>query len=167
MATVSIPQPTLRRHNLKDLLNRIRYAVPEGRPLPLDVWRPRHRVILILLWLHALAIVVIGVIAGYGPLHSLAEGSVVAAMAALAAWPQRGRRFRSLVASIGLVTASGFLVHLLGGYVEVHFHFFVMVVVIALYHDWVPFLGALAYVVVEHGVVGALEPTAVYNHPDA
>jgi PAS domain S-box-containing protein len=72
-----------------------------------------------------------------------------------------------VVASLGLVTSSGFLVHLVGGYIEVHFHFFVMVIVIALYQDWVPFLAALGYVVLEHGVVGILAPTAVYNHPDA
>ncbi len=167
MATLSIPRSALPRDELKDWLNRVRYFVLEGQLLPADLWRPRHRVILALLWLHALAIVIVGVLTDHGLLHSLAEGSVVAAMAWLAAWSGRGRRFRSLVASLGLVTASGFLVHLLGGYIEVHFHFFVMVVVIALYQDWVPLLGALAYVVVEHGVVGVLQPTAVYNHPDA
>jgi len=48
-----------------------------------------------------------------------------------------------------------------------HFHFFVMLGVIALYQDWLPFLLALAYVVVHHGALGALYPHAVYNHADA
>src|SRR5581483_7119734 len=44
---------------------------------------------------------------------------------------------------------------------------FVMVVVIALYQDWAPFLIAIGFVVVEHGIMGVLNPSAVYNHPDA
>jgi diguanylate cyclase (GGDEF)-like protein len=38
---------------------------------------------------------------------------------------------------------------------------------LALYQDWAPFLAALLYVVVHHGVTGALDPSSVYNHPDA
>src|SRR5262249_49454931 len=47
-----------------------------------------------------------------------------------------------------------------------HFHFFVALIIIALYQDWVPFLLAIGYVVLEHGVFGMFIPTAVYNHPD-
>lgn len=65
------------------------------------------------------------------------------------------------------MTASAILVHLSGGYIEMHFHFFVMVVVITLYQDWVPFLLAIAYVVVQHGIGGMVFPMAVYNHPSA
>src|SRR5262249_50863023 len=36
-----------------------------------------------------------------------------------------------------------------------------------LYQDWAPFLLAIGYVAIEHGVVGVLAPQAVYNHPDA
>src|SRR4029079_18624069 len=76
------------------------------------------------------------------------------------------RRFRASAASAGLISASGMLVHLSGGYIEMHFHFFVALIIIALYQDWAPFLLALGYVVLEHGVLGALVPTMVYNHPD-
>src|SRR5207247_2622864 len=62
---------------------------------------------------------------------------------------------------------SALLVHVSGGYVEFHFHFFVMVIVVSLYEDWVPFLLAVLWVVLEHGVVGVIVPEAVYNHPDA
>ncbi len=51
--------------------------------------------------------------------------------------------------------------------VEAHFHFFVMVGVITLYQDWLPFGLALAYVVVHHSVLGLLVPTSVFNHPAA
>jgi hypothetical protein len=48
----------------------------------------------------------------------------------------------------GLITASALLVHLSGGTVEMHFHFLVMVGLITLTQDWVPFGVALGYVVV-------------------
>ena len=51
--------------------------------------------------------------------------------------------------------------------IEAHFHFFVMIVVLALYEDWLPFLMAAAYVVVHHGLTGAIAPHEVFNHPDA
>ncbi|MDQ3703153.1 MAG: ATP-binding protein, partial [Chloroflexota bacterium] len=142
-------------------------TLPEGRALPEAAWRDRHRAVLVLLWLHALGLATFGVALGYGLAHSVAEGAVIAAAAVLAAQPRLGRRWRSAVASLGLITASAVLVHLSGGYVEAHFHFFVMIVVIGLYQDWVPFLIALGYVVLHHGVLGALVPDSVYNHPDA
>jgi len=66
-----------------------------------------------------------------------------------------------------LLSASAFLVHLSGGYIEMHFHFFVALALIALYQDWAPFLIAIGFVLVEHGVLGVIYPPAVYNHPSA
>jgi PAS domain S-box-containing protein len=153
--------------SLRDLAGRVRRALPEGRPLPEEVWRSRHRVILVLLWLHAAGIVAFGVLVGAGLPHSLAEGGTVLALAVAAGSRLGDRRLRAVVASFGLLTSSAFLVHLSGGYIEVHFHFFVMIVIITLYQDWRPFLLAIGYVVLEHGVMGVLNPSAVYNHPDA
>lgn len=65
------------------------------------------------------------------------------------------------------MTASAILVQFSGGYIEAHFHFFVMVAVIALYQDWVPFLLAAVYVALDHGIIGTLYPEWVYNHPAA
>ena len=55
---------------------------------------------------------------------------------------------------MGLLTASAVLVHLSDGVIEMHFHYFVMVGVITLYQDWRPFLVAIGYVVLQHGVAG-------------
>ena len=65
------------------------------------------------------------------------------------------------------MTSSALLVHVWDGVIEAHFHFFVMVVVLALYEDWLVFLVAAAYVVVHHAGFGVLHPDSVYNHPDA
>ncbi|MDQ4143958.1 MAG: response regulator [Actinomycetota bacterium] len=145
----------------------LRQFLPEGGTLPEATWRRRHRGIVILLALHAAGLPVVGIVRGYGVTHSLLEGSVVGIMAALASWLRLSPRARSAMASLGLLTCSGLLVHFSGGLIEMHFHFFVMVAVIALYQDWVPFLLAVGYVVAHHGAVGVLDPTAVYNHPAA
>jgi diguanylate cyclase (GGDEF)-like protein len=61
--------------------------------------------------------------------------------------------------------AASLLVHLTGGSIEAHFQFFVILAFLTLYQSWLPYLLALLYVVGEHGLVGALDPSAVYNNP--
>src|SRR5205807_9378461 len=77
------------------------------------------------------------------------------------------RRLSSATAALGLVVSSALIVHLSGGVIEAHFHFFVMVGILTLYQDWQPFLLAIGFVVVHHAVLGTLDPSAVYNHPEA
>ena len=147
-------------------LQRAWRLLPRGRSLPDDAWRQRHRGVVVLLWLHAVGIVVFALAVGETLSHSLQEGMLLA-LAAIVATYARGRRRQSLAASLGLITASAILVHLSGGYIEMHFHFFVITAVIALYQDWIPFLASIAYVAAHHSVIGVLMPTEVYNHPDA
>jgi PAS domain S-box-containing protein len=141
-------------------------VLPRGGGLSTQAWWARHRAVLLTLWAHVPAISAFGVVVGAGALHSLAESGLVALLAAAATWA-RGRTLRTSAATLGMLSASAVGVHLSGGVIEMHFHFFVMVAVIALYQDWVAFLLAIAYVVVHHGVVGALAPTEVFDHPDA
>ncbi|MGH2692677.1 MAG: ATP-binding protein [Actinomycetota bacterium] len=145
----------------------LRNAAPEGRSLPERTWRRRHTGIMILLWLHAAVVAAVAMFRGFTLLHSLVEAGVIVIFAAAAANPAFGRRIRSIAAVLGLVSSSAVLVHLSGGNIEMHFHFFVMVVIIGLYQDWVPFLLAIGYVVVHHGTIGVLDPGSVYNHPGA
>ena len=78
-----------------------------------------------------------------------------------------GRTVQATFVGFGLMSASGILVHLSGGYIEFHFHFFVMLSFLALCQDWIPYLLAVAFVAVHHGVVGVLWPQSVYNHEAA
>ena len=48
-----------------------------------------------------------------------------------------------------------------------HFHFFVMVAVVAIYQSWYPFLLAIGFVLLHHGVIGAIDSSSVYNHLEA
>jgi PAS domain S-box-containing protein len=149
-----------RRHRLPD-------AFPVGAELPRQIWQTRHTIVLWVIFLQAVALVVFGAFMGWGWPLALAEGGAVAALGAVAAWPRLSLRWRSSFAALACVTASAVLVQFSGGYIEAHFHFFVMVALITLYQDWVPFLIAVAYVAVDHGVVGTLAPNWVYNHPHA
>ncbi|HUF75334.1 MAG TPA: ATP-binding protein [Longimicrobiales bacterium] len=167
MNVTSLETPVTRRSQATAWVYRALQALPEGRLLPPALWRRRHRGILVLLWVQAAALVGFALVMGNGLVHSLLEGGVVALMALCATPKQLGRTIRALVASMGLVTCAGVLTHLSGGYIEMHFHFFVMLGVIALYQSWIPFLGAITYVAIHHGTMGVLYPQSVYNHPDA
>ncbi|MDP8910275.1 MAG: PAS domain S-box protein, partial [Chloroflexota bacterium] len=146
---------------------RLRDALPQGRTLPDEAWRKRHRALSILLWVHALLLPLFAVAQGDGGLHALAESSVLVLIGTVAYLLRHRRRAAATLVSLGLITSSALAVHLSDGLIEAHFHFFVIIVVLALYEDWLPFLIAAAYVVVHHGLTGALAPEAVYNHPDA
>ncbi|HYH57879.1 MAG TPA: HD domain-containing phosphohydrolase [Thermoleophilaceae bacterium] len=122
---------------------------------------------LTLLWLHALGLTIFALGQGFGVAHSLQEGAMVGIFAAAATMAGSRKRTASALVSLGLITASAVLVHLWGGVIEAHFHFFVMIVILSLYEDWVPFLLAAAYVVLHHGLVGALDADSVYNHAQA
>src|SRR4051812_2498517 len=142
----------------------LRTALPQGRTLPDDVWRRRHRWMLNLLWAHAVVLPLLGVLRGYGPLHTLGHAvPMVACAVAATHWADR-RREAAVLVSIGLLTSSAELVHIWDGLIEAHFHFFVMISVLTLYEDWLPFLVAVGYVGLHHGVYGALEPNSVYDH---
>jgi len=99
--------------------------------------------------------------------HSLVEAALVAVFAAAATVLRPHRLLSTVLAALGLFTCSAVLVHLSGGVVEMHFHYFVMVGVVSLYQDWRPFLIAIGYVVFQHGFAGAIAPASVYNHQAA
>ena len=138
--------------------------LPRGRSLPLEVWAKRHRGILIFLWAHVPGLFVYALVRGVGLRHAVLEAAMPAVFALGATMLRQERRWSTLAAVFGLLTASAVLVHLSGGVIETHFHFFVVVGILTLYQDWEPFLLGIGYVVVEHGLGGALIPDAVYNH---
>src|SRR5687767_9337503 len=133
------------------LVQGVRRFLPAGQSLPDAAWERHHAGLVLLLWLHAIVLTAYAVLTGPSLLHGLAEGSVMFVAALAARTPGLGRQLRAGAASFGLITASALLVHLSGGYVEMHFHFFVIVALMALYQDWVPFSLAIGYVVIHHG----------------
>jgi diguanylate cyclase (GGDEF)-like protein len=141
------------------------WFLPEGRRLSDEVWQQRHKGLTWLLWLHLPALFVFALIRNFSTDSALLQVSVITVPGLLALAPFLGRNARSASTSIGLVVAASVLVHLSGGAIEAHFQFFVILAFLTLYQAWLPFLLALLYVVGEHGIVGALDPSAVYNNP--
>ena len=154
--------------------------VPSGGALPEDVWRSRFRFLVGLTWFHAVVIASVGTVLGWNrelslralfdddyALHTVLEGSIVGFFALVASWRRLGRTIQATLVGFGLLSSSAILVHLSGGVIELHFHFFVMLAFLALSQDWIPYLLAVAFVAVHHGVVGVLWPQAVYNHQSA
>jgi signal transduction histidine kinase len=142
-------------------------ALPSGMAFCEADWQRRHRLVVALLWGHALALTGAFVLLGYDPAHTVTDMALLVLATLAASLGRLDRRWRMLMASMGLMHASATIVHLTGGLIEAHFHFFIVVGVISLYGDWTPFLIALGYVLVHHGIVGTLAPDTVYNHSGA
>jgi diguanylate cyclase (GGDEF)-like protein len=141
--------------------------MPTGQTLPESAWRARHRAVTWLLVVHAV-VIAIACLATSMPLADLLTDAGVPALGAFAA--SRGslsRGARSGIAAVSLMLTSAVVVHLMNGSIEGHFHFFAMIPVVALYEDWIPFGLAVTVVLLHHGVMGTLDPQAVYDHASA
>jgi diguanylate cyclase (GGDEF)-like protein/PAS domain S-box-containing protein len=150
------------------VFGRIRSALPRGGVLSAEDFAKRQRVVVAVLLGHLIGVLAFGLSRGTTlPDLILAEGVVL--LFTIAAWqPHLLRpRPRAAVSAVGLLMCSAILVQMSDGSIEMHFHFFVMVALIALYQDWLPFLLAIAFVAMHHGVIGVLAPDHVYDHHEA
>jgi diguanylate cyclase (GGDEF)-like protein len=137
--------------------------LPEGRRLPAPVWQRRHRMILVLGLAQALLLGVFAELSGHGPWIA-GDVTLIVAMPLLpAALPELNRKIRAAAATTSLMLGSVALVQLWTGVTEAHFSFFVMVGVVSLYQDWLPFGIGLLIVILHHGVMGTLMPHAVFG----
>ena len=141
--------------------------LPRGQSLSEDVWRVRHRTMSYLLRAHVAVVFGFALVRGYSLPSAVMYASIIGVFACLSATDPRRRGFVSAMNALGLVTSSAVLVDLSGGVIEMHFHFFVVVGILTLYQDWLPFLLAIGFVVLHHGVLGVLDPKAVYDHSSA
>ncbi|MDO9381124.1 MAG: EAL domain-containing protein [Nocardioidaceae bacterium] len=141
--------------------------LPQGRALPRAVWVQRHRVVMAIAFAQAIVLGVVSAFWGPSPSYAPMHAAIVA-LPALLAMPQwLPRTVRSSLATTSLMTASMMLIYLWGGQTEAHFHFFVMVALVALYQDWAPFGTALLLVLAHHGILGTLVPHDVFGHHGA
>ena len=143
---------------------RLMALLPAGGDLSYAEFKRRHRVIVYLIWIQAIGTLLFGLVSQVYPPIVVLECLAIAALGGVAAFEGLAPRFRSAIASLALITTSAVIVQFSGGAIEAHFHFFVMLAVISLYQDWIPFLLAILYVAVDHGVVGTLLPHSVYNN---
>jgi diguanylate cyclase (GGDEF)-like protein len=141
--------------------------LPRGQTLPEASWQVRHLAVTWLLVAHAVVIGLYAALRGFPVTDVLTDVAVPALGAFAASRGSLSRHMRSGVAAVSLMLTSAVVVHVMNGSIEGHFHFFVMIPVVALYEDWVPFGLAVAVVLLHHGVIGTIAPTAVYDHKDA
>jgi diguanylate cyclase (GGDEF)-like protein len=154
-------------NGLRALWVAIRRTLPRGGTLPAEEWQARHKMLLVFLWANVVGFTAYGIASGqYAPGHSLLHGGSLLAFAVLGSMPRIGRAARTICVSLGLLTAAALLVHVTNGLIEAHFYFFVVIVALSIYEDWRPFLLAVAYVLLHHGVIGMLEPHSVFNRQE-
>ena len=151
---------------LDEGLRRIVAVLPRGGLLDEVSFERRHRLLLVLLLLHVPVLLAIAIITGHPMAHAAVELVPLLVAAAVGQWGRR-RWVRSSAVTLGLVGSASVLIHVTGGLIEAHFHFFVILAFIALYQEWRTYSIAVLFVLIGHGAIGLIDPTAVYNHPSA
>src|SRR3954471_8352326 len=144
-----------------------RDRMPRGQTLPPATWARRHRSMTLIAWAHVPALILFAVATGHAFFNACLDVTPIAVFAALAGRRELTRRYRAAAVCFSLLTSSAMLVYFWDGRIEAHFHFFVMVALLATYEEWFPYLLAFLYVLVHHGTMGVLDSVSVYNTPDA
>jgi diguanylate cyclase (GGDEF)-like protein len=134
--------------------------------LPEPLWAARHRVILCLLWLQS-GFLIAACLVVLPPASAMVSSSVLALLLLVATVRRFPRRVRSVSAALGLLTGSVVVVALTDGVTESLFHFLVMLAVIAIYQEWLPYLVALAFTLIHHAALGIWAPHDVFSTPFA
>ena len=138
-------------------------VLPVGGLLDQQAFERRHRALLAVLWAHVAVLPVYALARGGIAVHVAGEVALVALAAGLGMALRRHRTLAEAAVALGLLTASALAVHFSGGAVEAHFHFFVVVGALTLYQDRLPFLLAIGFVLLHHGVLGLTAPESVYR----
>ena len=133
---------------------RVRLALPEGRQLNDVAWWPRHRSMLLVLWGHVTGLLVWWAVVDQS-LLVLRGITCIALAAAVASTTAVRRRVRAIAVTLGLLGCSALLLALTQGATEMHFHFFVVLALVTLYQDWLPFLLTVTFVLGHHAVCTA------------
>jgi diguanylate cyclase (GGDEF)-like protein/PAS domain S-box-containing protein len=143
------------------------FRLPSDSGIDAATWTARHRLMVAVLLAQGVLLVLW---MGLKGTISLAHGGVeVAPLIVLWVIARREglpRRLSATAVTLGLFTESALVVHLSDGETAAHFHYFVMLCLLAQYEDPVPFLVGVGYVVLQHGIMGMLIPGGVYGEAD-
>jgi signal transduction histidine kinase len=147
-------------------LTRLLDYLPRGNLLDDTAWSKRHHMVLWVLGLHLPALFIFALWLRHGLLATLVGLVPLIGCMLLGIWKSQ-RRVASFFTSAGLVYCSAALVVFSRGFIEAHFHFFIIIGIIALYQDWVPFLWNIVFTVLSHGIGTAWQAGLMFNHPAA
>ena len=131
--------------------------------MPEQIWVQRHKMIVRFAVIQAFGVGLFGLVRGASLIVCSIDVALVAAPALLALYSGASRRTRTISATVSLMFASATIVDLANGSDVAHFHFFVMVGVVALYQDWTAFGVCILITVLHHAVLGTIEPSVVYG----
>ena len=144
----------------------LRSHLPTGGELPVEEWERRHRSLTRLLWVSVAMLAVFSYVSGYRDGHALLHLAGLVPLAIAAASARLSRLLRTVICSFGLLTAAALGVHVAGGVIEAHFSFFVVVVLLTVYEDWMVFALAVGYVLAHHGILGMFAANQVFADPN-
>jgi diguanylate cyclase (GGDEF)-like protein len=145
------------------LPSRLAALLPEGRLLPEPVWRRRHDVLVRIAAIQAVGLGILSALTGHALLGSITSTLAVLLPLPFALPAEFRRAVRAAATTVSLLGGCVLLVHLMAGVTEAHFSFFVVVGLVSLYQDWVPFGVALLLTIAHHGIMGTLHPHEVFG----
>ena len=145
------------------LLGALRRVLPRGHTLPYDAWRRRHRLVVGLLAVHALAVFVYALLQDRDLLQALLYAGPPGVLA-LVALRCPGRRLPATLVSIGLLACAAAVVHMSDAATQARFDYFVVVIFLTLYEDWIPFLVSIVFVLIHHTLISGLDWTGALVH---
>ncbi len=137
--------------------------LPRGGTLDETQWRARHRLLTSVLIGHIVVLAALGFVLGETVTHLVLELLPVLAGLLLALRSASRRLTREVAVALAPLVCSAVLIHLVDGITEAHFHFFVVLPLIALYQRWSPLLAAIGFVVVHHLVLAVIAPELLFN----
>jgi methyl-accepting chemotaxis protein len=136
--------------------------VPRGVRLDEANFLSRHRIISVVLALHVPVLVGMWLLGGEGGVLLWSQVGVIVALLA-AGQVSRSQVLRASCISLGLMIGADVLLHVGGGLTDLHIWFYVVLVVVALYQMWTPFLVAVAFVAVHHAAMSLWLPDSVFS----
>ncbi|HEX6418525.1 MAG TPA: ATP-binding protein [Acidimicrobiales bacterium] len=137
--------------------------LPRGNTLDQRTFTRRHLLLSWVLLLHVPGLFVLGAVRSFDLWHVALELTVPVACVVFGRL-SINRRLAAFFVTAGLVYCSVVLVHLSGGMIEAHFHFFILIGLIALYQDWIPFLWNVVFTVASHGLGSTVSADLMFNH---
>jgi signal transduction histidine kinase len=158
------PPLSVRDGRFRRLMLRTQAVLPRGQTLPKEEWERRHRLLLRCVWLQVPALAIFSLAMGYNVFHTFLHIGAIAGLGAAASLPLQSQRTKACLVALGLLTGAAIAVHAAHGSIEAHFYFFVVLVALTLYEDWIPLIMAVGYTAVHHAVLGTLDRSAVYDH---
>ena len=94
---------------------------------------------------------------------SIVLGGLVAVLPAAFAYIKRGQLVTRLMIGVAYALMGGLFVHVGGGRIEFHFHYFASMAILALYRDWRVLIAATAIAAADHAFRGIFWTQSMYG----